>query len=173
MSIEDRNLKPGMVLVKRYKKRDYRCDVVKGMDRKIRYKVGGKEYTSPSAAGSAVMGGAACNGWKWWTVERPAKPRRQRMTRPEGLAVEPPTSTKSPKSRSASKPAVKAKKASKTVKGAGKPAKVAGDSNGKPATVEKPIDCGECGQEFPTSREAGDHMRDVHNSLEATGRGAR
>ena len=48
--IEDRNLKPGTVLVARYKKRDHRCDVVKGEEGKVAYRVGGKEYTSPSAA---------------------------------------------------------------------------------------------------------------------------
>jgi hypothetical protein len=29
----------------------------------------GKRFTSPSAAGSAVMGGTACNGWRFWAVE--------------------------------------------------------------------------------------------------------
>jgi hypothetical protein len=173
MSIEDRNLKPGTVLVKRYKKRDYRCEVVKGKDGKLTYKVGGKEYASPSGAGSAVMGGAACNGWKWWTIERPEKPKRQRMTRPEGLAVEHATRAKSPTSRSTAKPATKATKAPKTAKRAGKPARVAGGSNGKPEAVEKPVTCGECGQAFPTSREAGDHMRDAHNSPTAEGSGGR
>jgi hypothetical protein len=29
----------------------------------------GKRFKSPSSAGSAVMGGTACNGWRFWTVE--------------------------------------------------------------------------------------------------------
>ncbi len=29
----------------------------------------GREFTSPSAAGSAVMGGVSCNGWRFWSVQ--------------------------------------------------------------------------------------------------------
>jgi len=29
----------------------------------------GKDYKSPSGAGSAAMGGTACNGWRFWSVE--------------------------------------------------------------------------------------------------------
>ncbi len=157
MSIEDRNLKPGTVLVARYKKRDHRCTVVKDEDGKLVYRVhGGKDYTSPSAAGSAVMGGVACNGWRFWAVEGTEKPEAAK-----------------PK---AAKAATKAKKAPKAGKRTTKAKKVAGGSNGdEPAepVVEKPVNCGECGQEFPTSREAGDHMRDAHNSVEAAGSGGR
>ena len=159
MSIEDRNLKPGTVLVARYKKRDHRCDVVKGEDGKAAYKVGGKTYTSPSAAGTAVMGGVACNGWRFWTVEGTGKPK---------AAPKPKGTTK------AAKPATRAKNAPKSAKRATRARKVAGANNGeKPAPVEKPVNCGDCGQEFPTSREAGDHMRDAHNAPEAAGSGGR
>jgi hypothetical protein len=50
----------------------------------------GKKFKSPSAAGSAVMGGTACNGWRFWTVEgeeppakeaKPAKKKGGRKTR--------------------------------------------------------------------------------------------
>jgi hypothetical protein len=51
MSIEDRNLKPGTVLVARYKKRNHRCEVVKGAEGKVAFRVGGKEYGSPSGGG--------------------------------------------------------------------------------------------------------------------------
>ena len=81
MSIEDRNLKPGTVLVARYKKRDHRCDVVKGAEGKVAFRVNGKEYGSPSAAGSAVMGGTACNGWRFWTPEGAAKAAGKPTTR--------------------------------------------------------------------------------------------
>ena len=78
MSIADRNLKPGTVLVARYKKQEHRAEVVAGEKGQIRYKLpDGREFTSPSAAGSAVMGGTACNGWRFWSVEgaeEPAKP---------------------------------------------------------------------------------------------------
>jgi hypothetical protein len=156
--IEDRNLKPGTVQVARYKKQDHRCEVVKGAEGKVAFRVKRKEYGSPSAAGSAVMGGTACNGWRFWSVE----------------ASEPTKATTTPKA--AKTPATKAKGASKAKpKGKLKKArKVAGGANGEPETpVEKPVNCGECGQEFPSSREAADHMRDEHGSLEAAGSGGR
>lgn len=166
MSIEDRSLNPGTVLVARYKKRDHRCEVVKAEDGKVAYKVGGKTYTSPSAAGTAVMGGVACNGWRFWTVEGTEKPKS---------AAKPKAATK------ATKPATRAKNAPKTAKRNTRARKVAGGRNGEASTpveepaapVEKPVNCGDCGQEFPTSREAGDHMRDAHNSPEAGGSGGR
>ncbi len=160
MSIEDRSLKPGTVLVARYKKRDHRCEVVKGAEGKVAFRVGGKEYGSPSAAGSAVMGGTACNGWRFWT--------------PEGTEAKPTKAARTPKA--AKTPAAKAKGSAKG-KRAAKPEKsrkVAGGGNGEPETpAEKPVNCGDCGREFPSSREAADHMRDEHGSLEAAGSGGR
>jgi hypothetical protein len=161
MSIEDRNLKPGTVLVARYKRRDHRCEVVKGEDGRVAFRVGGKDYGSPSAAGSAVMGGTACNGWRFWTPEGAEAPARKPTTR--ATSAKRANTTPKPKGRKA-KGKAKPKKARK----------VAGGANGEePETpVEKPVNCGDCGQEFPTSREAGDHMRDEHGSLEAAGVGA-
>ncbi len=161
MSIEDRNLKPGTVLVARYKKVQHRCEVLAGEDGKVVFRIkGGKEFSSPSAAGSAVMGGVACNGWRFWT--------------PEGAEAKAAKATST--SKAAKTPATKAKGASKAKRGA-KPKKsrrVAGGTNGEPETpVEKPVNCGDCGTEFPSSREAADHMRDDHGSLEAAGSGGR
>jgi hypothetical protein len=65
--IEDRNLKPGTALVGRYKDKEYRAKVIAGKDGKVRYRLAdGREFKSPSGAGSAVMGGVACNGWRFW-----------------------------------------------------------------------------------------------------------
>jgi hypothetical protein len=124
----------------------------------VAFRVGGKEYGSPSAAGSAVMGGVSCNGWRWWSVEGAE-------TKPKATAkATPKASTKAtPKAKGAAKPKAKTKKARR----------VAGGANGEAETpVEKPVNCGECGQEFGTSREAADHMRDEHGSAEAAGVGA-
>ena len=71
MTIEDRNLKAGTKLVARYKGQEYRCTVVE-LDVGTRYFVEGfdsRDFKSPSAAGSAVMGGNACNGWRFWSIE--------------------------------------------------------------------------------------------------------
>ncbi len=86
MSIEDRNLATGTKLVARYKGHEYRCVVVAGEGDKRGYKMEcpdhpdlhGKEFKSPSSAGSAVMGGSACNGWRFWSVagSEKAKPKK-------------------------------------------------------------------------------------------------
>lgn len=105
MAIAERSLAPGTVLEARYKGRVYRCEVVgtaEGFEGGVRYRLeDGREFKSPSAAGSAVMGGKACNGWRFWSLAgeleaRPArkakgakKERRKRNPNglPEGLAM--------------------------------------------------------------------------------------
>jgi hypothetical protein len=72
VSIEDRNLKAGTKLVATYKGKEYTC-TVKGTGDERRYAFQGREYKSPSSAGSAVMGGSACNGWRFWTPASEAK----------------------------------------------------------------------------------------------------
>ena len=63
-------LAPGTRLVARYKGADYEVEVVTGEEGKTRYRFAdGQEFKSPSAAGSAVMGGIACNGWRFWSLE--------------------------------------------------------------------------------------------------------
>ena len=55
--------------------------MVAGDDGKLRFRLAdGREFGSPSAAGSAVMGGISCNGWRFWSLAgerptpRPAEP---------------------------------------------------------------------------------------------------
>jgi len=69
MAIENRNLPAGTRLVANYKKQAFACTVEAEADGKLAYVVDGKRYKSPSSAGSAVMGGSACNGWRFWSVE--------------------------------------------------------------------------------------------------------
>ncbi len=62
-------LEPGMKLVARYQGKEQRAEVVAGEDGKVRFRLAdGREFKSLSAAGSAVMGGTACNGWRFWSV---------------------------------------------------------------------------------------------------------
>jgi len=158
MSIEDRNLKPGTTLVARYRKKEYRAEVVAGEEGKVGYRLkDGWEFTSPSAAGSAVMDGVACNGWRFWTVES-AEPARK--------ATRTPTAAKkakaAPKGGSKAKVARKAKPKAKARKAA---------TNG--AAPSKTIACGTCGQEFPNAAAATEHMRTAHVTPEAAGSGGR
>ncbi len=78
MAIEDRNLAVGTKLVARYKGKEYAAEVVK-TEEGVRYRLeDGREFKSPSSAGSAVMGGSACNGWRFWSVagSEEAKPKK-------------------------------------------------------------------------------------------------
>lgn len=102
MSIENRDpstglrtgLKAGTMLVARYKGEQYSAQVVQ-TDKGLRYQLAdGRQFKSPSAAGSAVMGGTACNGWRFWTVEGQEPPAK---------------STKAPQAKTAKAPK-KAKK---------------------------------------------------------------
>jgi hypothetical protein len=70
MSIENRNLEPGSMLVAHYKKEVYRALVVAGTEGKVLYQLSpydGREFKSPSALGTAVTG-KSCNGWAFWSV---------------------------------------------------------------------------------------------------------
>ncbi len=88
MSIQNRNLKAGTKLAARYKGKDCSAEVVKTKEG-LRYRLpDGREFKSPSSAGSAVMGGNACNGWKFWTLadeaakeREPKKPGRKPATK--------------------------------------------------------------------------------------------
>jgi hypothetical protein len=81
--INDRNLVVGTKLVATYKKQRYVCEVVQ-TEEALRYRVEGTDYKSPSAAGSAVLGGMACNGWRFWSLEGEAPPPRTRKPKDEG-----------------------------------------------------------------------------------------
>ena len=71
MPIENRNLEPGTKLVARHKKQTYSTDVIAGADGKLRYRlVDGREFKSPSSAGTAITG-KACNGWAFWSLANP------------------------------------------------------------------------------------------------------
>jgi hypothetical protein len=68
MAITDRNLSIGTQLTAKYKGQTYQATLVES-EAGSRYKLDdGREFKSPSAAGSAVMNGNACNGWAFWSL---------------------------------------------------------------------------------------------------------
>ena len=72
MPIENRNLAVGTKLVTKYKKETYHAEVVEGQEGKVRYRLeDGREFKSPSAAGTAITN-KACNGWAFWSVVQEA-----------------------------------------------------------------------------------------------------
>ena len=75
MPIENRGLPAGTRLEATYKKTRYICVVEAEEDGKLAFVLeDGKRFKSPSSAASAVMGGSAANGWRFWTVEGEAAP---------------------------------------------------------------------------------------------------
>jgi hypothetical protein len=70
MPIENRDLPVGIRLEANYKKTRYICVVEAEEDGKLAFVLeDGKRFKSPSSAASAVMGGSAANGWRFWAVE--------------------------------------------------------------------------------------------------------
>ena len=86
MAIEDRNLEPGTKLIAKYKKEEYKAEVIAGEDGKVKYRLAdGREFKSPSSAGTAITN-KACNGWAFWSVEAGGAPSE--AEEPEGDASE-------------------------------------------------------------------------------------
>jgi hypothetical protein len=63
-------LEPGTILIAKYKGGEHRAEVIRDGGGKTRYRLeDGREFKSPSSAASAVMGGIAANGWRFWSLE--------------------------------------------------------------------------------------------------------
>jgi len=59
----------GQTLTAKYKGTQHTAEVVAGEGGKLLYRLAdGREFKSPSSAGSAVMDGTACNGWRFWSL---------------------------------------------------------------------------------------------------------
>src|SRR6185503_6705569 len=87
MAITNRDLPAGTKLTAIYKKQTYVCTVEEGNEGKLAFVIDGKRYSSPSSAGSAVMGGTACNGWRFWKVGGEEPPATE--ARAPGKATKP------------------------------------------------------------------------------------
>lgn len=97
-------LEPGTVLVATYKGAEHRAEVFKDEDGKVRYRLeDGRAFKSPSSAASAVMGGIAANGWRFWSLQgdaleaAPAQPEKASKPRkPKATTAATETSTSEP-----------------------------------------------------------------------------
>ena len=134
MPLENRNLEPGTVLSARYKKEDRTCAVVQ-TDEGLRYRLDdGTEHKSPSSAGKAAMGGVACNGWRFWSIQGTEKPKREPKAKTAKAPTKKPGRTKAAKkSKNAKKP---------------KSMRMASDAS---------YGCGVCGESFTTMKAATKH----------------
>ena len=74
MAIENRNLEVGTKLFAKYKKEEYRAEVIAGEAGKVKFRLAdGREFKSTSSAGTAITG-KACNGWAFWNVQPNSAP---------------------------------------------------------------------------------------------------
>ncbi len=141
MPLENRNLEPGAVLVARYKKQDRTCEVVQ-TEEGLRYRLDdGSEHKSPSSAGKAAMGGVACNGWRFWSLQGTEPARKPKAEKPAKAA---------PRKKAPAKAAPKGK-GKRTAKAAKKP------KAARMAAKDDSYGCGACGESFPTQKKAVAH----------------
>ena len=92
MAVDKQEFTAGTRLTGRYKKATYMVEVVEtGEGKRIRLE-DGREYKSLSAAGSAIMGGKAVNGWRFWSLESEgaAQAGQEQTERPNGKERKPP-----------------------------------------------------------------------------------
>ena len=75
-------LEAGMRLTAKYKGEQHTAELVAGEDGKLLFRLAdGRDFKSPSAAGSAVMSGQACNGWRFWSLEAEEPSKQQAKSR--------------------------------------------------------------------------------------------
>ena len=89
MPLANRNPEAGTRLAARYKGTTYTCEVVQ-TEEGLRYRLeDGREFKSPSSAASAIMGGMAANGWRFWSLaeelaEKAAAPKKEHQSKKNG-----------------------------------------------------------------------------------------
>ena len=88
MAIEDRNLTVGTRLVANYRKQANACMVEKADEGEgVRFvPEDGRKFKSASSAASAVMGGKAVNGWRFWSVQGTKPQAQEGREKPETQA---------------------------------------------------------------------------------------
>jgi len=149
MPLENRNLEPGTTLVARYKKQERICEVVQ-TDDGVRFRLDdGTEHRSPSSAGKQAMGGVACNGWRFWSLQGDLKPAKaaKAAKEPKATKAKAETPAKAPAKKTGAKKGAK-KSAKKGKGGKKKSARMASSGS---------YGCGACGAEFPTMKLATEH----------------
>ena len=89
MAIEDRNLTVGTRLVANYGKHAHACMVEKAEEGEgiLFVLEDGRKFKSASSAASAVMGGKAVNGWRFWSVQGTKPKAKEGREKPETQAA--------------------------------------------------------------------------------------
>ena len=89
MAIEDRNLTVGTRLVASYRKQAHACMVEKRDEGGgfLFVLEDGRKFKSASSAASALMGGKAVNGWRFWSVQGTKPKAKEGGEKPETQAA--------------------------------------------------------------------------------------
>jgi Restriction Enzyme Adenine Methylase Associated/Protein of unknown function (DUF2924) len=163
MAIQDRNLSVGTKLYARYKGETYHAEVV-AREGGTAYRLSdGREFKSPSAAGTAITG-KACNGWAFWSVGDGA----------ESTGPVRSTSTRAPRAKAQPAPKPQPRRRARKTQSDEPPASDTPDephSNGadfgNPGDVHpEGIVCAACGETFPTVEAATEHYYATHGKPE-------
>ena len=88
MAIEDRNLTVGTRLVANYRRQAHACMVERAEegDGILFILEDSRKFKSASSAASAVMGGKAVNGWRFWSIQGAEPKGKEGGERPETQA---------------------------------------------------------------------------------------
>jgi hypothetical protein len=74
----------------------------------LRYRLDdGREFTSPSSAGKAAMGGVSCNGWRFWSIAGTEKLKRKPKAEKTATSVKAKTQEAAKKKSAATKTGAK------------------------------------------------------------------
>ncbi len=156
MAIEDRNLSTGTKLWAKYKGSIQTAEVIEG-EGGLRYRLSdGREFKSPSAAGTAITE-KACNGWAFWTVGDPGDQAGPVRTTPAPRATV----------NAVPKPERRGRRGRKTDGTASETAEeeaVEEPSEPTGETQPESIECGQCGEVLPNAEAAAAHFDEVHSA---------
>src|SRR5437867_7697414 len=173
MAIQDRNLSVGTKLYARYKGQTYTAEVI-DKEGKPGYRLAdGREFKSPSAAGTAITG-LACNGWAFWSVGDGAEntgPVTSTKARSPARSTSTITPAPKPKSKRRGRKSQTAEPpATNPAETADEPS--ASDDQGSnearddaPTATQpddQPVRCAECGETFPGVEAATEHYYATH-----------
>src|SRR6266508_1974884 len=157
MAIQDRNLSVGTKLYARYKGQTHTAEVIE-MDGGTAYRLAdGREFKSPSAAGTAITE-KACNGWAFWSVGDGAEstgPVTSPKTRPAAKVTPAP------------KPAAQAARTEGPACGAARERRPGCERSARRRAhgrrgCRQPVTCAECGETFPGVQAATEHYYATH-----------
>jgi hypothetical protein len=176
MAIQDRNLSIGTQLYARYKGQTYTAEVVEKEGAALYRLSDGREFKSPSAAGTAITE-KACNGWAFWSVgdgSENSGPVTSTKTRPPTKATitpapKPQSKRRGRKGQSAAAPASDGSEtADEPPAGADQGGDEARDDAPRAAQPDdQPVRCAICGETFPGVEAVTEHYYATHGKPEA------